>query len=569
MRALELVPHPQAPLFDGSEGIATLTKLIQLLKKDPNAIENGSDQIRQIARQAGFVNLWFFLKYIAGYSGPYADLNEDLHVDMANWRQRALNPGARFAAFIPRGHCKSTILTHGADSWELLRNPDIRIGVFSCVYERALEFLHITQRTFDSNERVKLLYPEYVPETTHGARWNDKEAVLPNRTKALPEASIKAFTAGGSTAGIHVDLASFDDLVGDAQLNADRKAGAEMIRLGNWFMTNTNTLLISPAKSRITLAATRYAIDDPYEKVMMQAHVHSGFWGNLENVYKIDPKGDWDVYYRMGIEDGEVIYPENFTVGFYEKLAREDPWSYQTQYMNNPRLSSAFEFGSFDPPTCNVGQKGDDWVVEIWDEVLSAYETISLSACDLVIAADPAASDKMRSLKTSRSSIVVAALDWKGRYFIIEIRADFVPPSTFFEWLFTLRRKYASCVRQTIVETQGAFKILADVIRKEEVKRNEWLNLSTIPALGDKVITIRNIFEPILKANKLYVAELARDEFFKEFLSFPSARMDVLDAAKIALKSLIRPEDGGFLDDEEENSAYRSRLSRRSSITGY
>jgi hypothetical protein len=451
----------------------------------------------------------------------------------------------------------------------MLRDPDIRIGVFSCVYERALEFLHITQRTFDSNELVKLLYPAYVHESTHGVRWNDKEAVLPNRTKALPEATIKAFTAGGSTQGIHVDLASFDDLVGDSQLNADRKAGAEMIRLGNWFMDNTNTLLISPAKSRITLAATRYAIDDPYEKVMMQAHNHAGYWGDLENIYKVDKKGEWNVYYRMGIEDGEVIYPENFTVGFYEKIARDDPWAYQTQYMNNPRLSSSFEFGSFDPSACQMGQKGEDYYVEFYDYHTGKHTSVNLKHCDVIMAADPAASEKMTSLKTSRSAVVVAALDPDGRYFILEVRADFVAPSVFFEWLFVLRRKYGSYMRQTVVETQGAFKILGDVLRKEEIKRKEFLNLLTVPALGDKVVTIRNIFEPILRASMLYVNELVRDEFMKEFVSFPSARMDVLDATKLALKALVRPDYGEYEDDDDEDHRDAWQKMRRSRITGY
>src|SRR5208337_2753754 len=74
-------------------------------------------------RQAGLVNLWFFLKVIAGAYGPYSELNDELNLDMANWRQSdaCMAPGARFLALMPRGFRKSTVFTHGAATWIVTR----------------------------------------------------------------------------------------------------------------------------------------------------------------------------------------------------------------------------------------------------------------------------------------------------------------------------------------------------------------------------------------------------------------------------------------------------------------
>ena len=72
--------------------------------------------------ELGYVSLFFFLKYIAGSAGPYNEINEDLHLEMCNFRQSdyCMNPGAHAACFVPRGFLKSTIMTHGGATWELL-----------------------------------------------------------------------------------------------------------------------------------------------------------------------------------------------------------------------------------------------------------------------------------------------------------------------------------------------------------------------------------------------------------------------------------------------------------------
>ena len=247
---LEYVQHPRAPMFKNKP---RADKMINALIK--RMIEQGenfviTDFVAEIYRQASLVSLWFFLKFVAGYSGPYNGLNDSLHRSMCNYRQRQIKPGARGAFFIPRSCYKSTIATHGANAWEILRDPNIRIGMVSSKLEMAEMFMHATMRIFDSNELVRELWPDWCPELNaegkpkDGVGWTNRIMICPARTRDMPEPTMKCAGAAGSTQGIHADLLSIDDVVGEKQLNAFHEASDEMIKITNWIESNTETLLI-------------------------------------------------------------------------------------------------------------------------------------------------------------------------------------------------------------------------------------------------------------------------------------------------------------------------------------
>jgi len=128
---LEISPHPKAPLFKRKEEAGLILKQAM----DEITSQGGfrtTEEIRQLLRQAGYVSLWFYLKYICGAAGPYDLLNGDLHVEMCNFRQMvATTPGVKAAMLLPRSSLKSTIASHGANGWELIRNPNLRIGCVS------------------------------------------------------------------------------------------------------------------------------------------------------------------------------------------------------------------------------------------------------------------------------------------------------------------------------------------------------------------------------------------------------------------------------------------------------
>jgi hypothetical protein len=571
---IELVPHPLAPHFAQPDRDKVLEELLVALASSEGL---SHPETVLLLREASLVSLFFFLKLVASHSGPYDKLSWDLHVDLCNFRQTALAEGSKCAAFLPRSSFKSTIMTHGGAAWELLRNPDLRIGIFSSKYERAAEFMHTTQRIFDDNAAVRELFPEYTPSGAYGSRWNDREAVLPNRSKTYPEPNLKAHSAGGSTAGVHVDLAVFDDIIDDSQLNADHGATADLYRMRNWLFTNMRTLLVSQ-KSRTILSATRYALDDPYEDIMLDAHKQAGYWGELSTAYPKRAEGEWDVYYRRAIEQDQSIFPAAYTVESLTRLASSDPWTYQTQYLNDPKAASVLEFLSYKVREASIDFDAGlgDFVVEL--SLGREVEKIRLGDCDVVVGVDPAASSKYVSQRTSRTAYVLMLRDYKDRYIFIEARRGYWAPSEYIDRIFELCKKYNYAQRAVAVEMQAGFKVLEDVFRQEQHRRNVFLNVRSISALAKKEDTIRNVWQPVLNDGRVFAVTDNCLELLSEVSLFPSSpAKDLLDAGKIAISFSRLPEaplDADNFTDEELAEALRKRhrsLVRRNCdpITGY
>lgn len=559
---LEFTPHPLAPTFSKESNPQLV--LAQLATELSSSNPQTPAQVIALLREAGFVSLWFYLKYILGASGPYDKLNEGVHLAMCNFRQRvAITPGIKAGVFTPRSLFKSTINTHGACTWELLRDPNLRIAITSSIFDRAFAFTQQVIANISENELHKALYPEWAKAN----RSND-ELVLRNRTKRFVEPSVMPMTAGGSTQGVHVDLFIPDDIVGEDMLNADHAATADMIRMGNWLHTNLRTLVVDWNQSRVLAVGTRYGLEDPYERIMLHSKEQLGHWDELD--YEVDPTGEWTTFYVPAIIAGESINPEAFTVEQLTALSIDDPWTYQSQYANNPKAAKIGDLAGYMPKDCILewDEENHDWNIHIDD--VHGIETVPLRQCDVVIAADPAASDGRPGQRNSRCAVVVAARDLKKRTFLLEAKASFWPTLEFFGQIFTLWRKFPRVIRATYFEAQGAFKSLLSPLREEQRRQKIQINLQPTPALGQKETTIRNLLQPELEKGLFYVSKEARLAFVDELRSFPGRRMDLLDATKIAVAKLHTPDPRDEDDEDDEPGSRRgSRRQAVSATTGY
>jgi hypothetical protein len=442
------------------------------------------------------------------------------------------------------------------------------VGIFSATIDRAVDFMHTVQRNFDSNDLMAALFAEWCPDrTVRGNSWNDVIAVMPNRSRSMPEPSLRAHTASGTTAGIHVDLAQFDDIVSDAQLNSERHANAEMTRIGHWFATAVPTLLRSQARSRVVLAATRYDIEDPYEPIMLDTAERSGDWSGLDGYYPVRAGGTWSTYYRTWHVDGESIFPDAYTAEAMAKLAREDSWTYITQYVNNPHNVATQEFGAYSLRGCELEYDDTtrEWCVRRDDGV-----EVPLALCDVVSGIDPAASEKRVSRKTSRSAVVVVARDCRDAIYIVDVKSDYVDTVRLMDWLFAVRKRFAAYLRVMRLEAQGPFKLLVSLLQREEQLRGSDLNFRPVPSMGDKLATIRLVWEPYLKRNAVFVVKGAvMDAVAREFNVFPSQSLDVMDAVKLAISGTHSVAEDDLSAEDEEERAVGAFAARHTGATGY
>jgi len=570
---LEFVPHDSAPLFStGEEGHATLDDLIKEITSQTPQI---NDEIRELIRQASLVSLYFFLKYIAGAYGPYADLSDHLHVDVANFRQRMLHAGARGAVFLPRSFYKSTVCTHGAISWELLRDPDLRVGLCASNSDMAEQFMLPSKLTFEDNPLVEYLFPEHcarkgIKGNVIEKVWNSQRIIMPNRTIRMPEPSIKCMGAGGSVAGNHFDLLSVDDLVSEKELDSDRGASADMMKKAQWFSSNQETLLVSPRKSRVFLSATRYAINDPYEQVFSEVKSKHGYWDELP--YKVNKEiGVWDIYYRMAVEQDKYVFPEKVGKPELERIRKKDPWAYYTQYLNNPFSASVSEFNNMSIKKCELDYaEGRGMTINFFSG--GEHKVVPLSSCEVIIGIDPAASEVKTSNKTSRSAIVVRARDAKDRHYYIDGAVGYFSPTQLYDNIFKLAKRYRKYLRSTNFEAQGGFKFVYNSLVEEQRSRRESLKLRSVTPLPDKDGKIRNFIEPLLVQRLVFATSLIEGPIKEELELFPGGlKRDTLDAMEIADRFSVKPRGQADEDDMDEFDRHKkgSKRRRTSNAVGY
>lgn len=554
----EFIPHPSAPLFNqGDEGIATLNDLIKELTSDNPQL---TPEIIDLMRQASYVSLWFYLKVIASYAGPYEKLTDHLHIDLANFRQRQLRPGSRGAVFISRSNYKTTICTTGANAWELLRDPDLRIGLCGSTSAMAQKNMRQTQSIFEENELMRELFPEYCPE--RGAkgniiakRWNEKEMVMPNRSKQMPEPSVKPISVGSSVAGNHFDLFCVDDIISEAELNSDMASGADMIKARQWFMSNQDTLLVSPRKSRIFLSATRYAVDDAYEPLMENCKEQVGYWDEVP--YEVNKNGQWSIYYRQANEDGYLIFPEVVSYEMLKNKIDTDYWGYCTQYLNNPYSSQVSEFATYDVGECSLDIRDGEIYIQYFQQ--GQWREIPLRSCEVTIGVDPAASEKKTSSKTSQTAILVRARDGKDNRFVIDGQVGYLDPLQAVNGIFRLYKKYVKYCKFVTVENQGPFKVFFNLLLIERKNRRLAVPLRPAPAgHADKLQKIRTIFQPIMERGQLFVTKgQFGDQLRQQLELFPgSTKLDILDAFELSERYSSKVFGG---EDDEANRDFEER----------
>lgn len=574
-----ILPHPKAPTYSNRKDVqAILSDLISEVSS-PNF--SPSETVISLIRETGIVNLWFYLKYICSITGPYGELNEDLHLDMCNFRQspEAMKLGARAAGFIPRGHFKSTCWTHGASGWILVRNPDAKIVIANAISSKAQEFKTTIQNVLSNNPLHKLLYPWTQPRKDK-YRWNAEELVVKGRSKDFTDPSLKAIGATGAAEGGHFTDFIVDDLVGLADLTTtEQGSGAGMQQKKNWFNTNSNALLKDWITSRIFYTGTRYSIDDAHSIVLQDTKEYYSYVPLEPESFPINEKGDWSVYVRFAEENGEMIFPESFSKEKLKKLAATDYWTYITQYMNDPQKTGLAEFSQYQVKKCRLvwDESRGEYLIKrlgntIWDE---PRDTISLKGMDVCGGADPAGTDSGITSKTSRSALSVWAEASDGQKYLLWGKAGYMSVYELIEAIFTGCEYFAGYIRTFVIESNAMQKILLPIIRRERARRERerendlYVPIEGIAAKGDKDARIRSVIGSELQKNTIWVEENCFDVFDRERKIFPQSKSkkDFLDCSEKALSALRTPaSEQEMIEIELEEEAIALEVNP---VTGY
>jgi hypothetical protein len=345
-----------------------------------------------------------------------------------------------------------------------------------------------------------------------------------------------------------------------------------MYRKKNRFITNKTALLRKPAKSRVLLIGTRYAIDDIYDVAWRDAYeLH----GDLVPEFKVKEDGEWSIYNRLGVdEDGNFPNPEVVNKQVLDKAMQEDVWFAMTQLVNHPQKTGLAEFYEMPPKFADIrwSERYRDWLIFYENDPNYGEEeyAVRLSECDVVMSVDPAGTDRGISAKTSRTSIGVWARDADDNVTRIYSRVGYFNTRTMFQHIFEGHKLYPGYIRATYVESNAMQKILLPLLREEEDKAGMWINPQGLNASMDKVARIRNAVGYMLSRGTLYLVRRYSAEFLEEHAIFPmnEYKMDVLDESEKGITGTRTPPSVEQIMAEEEREA-EQELVGMDNVFGY
>jgi hypothetical protein len=135
-----------------------------------------------------------------------------------------------------REHYKSTLGTFAGVIQEILRNPEITIGVFSHTAPVAKKFMQQVKGELEQNERLKLLFPDILWENPQrdSPLWSIEKGIVVRRATNPKEATVEAHgLVDSQPIGAHFNLLVYDDVVTPASVTTpehgaedDRDVGA-------------------------------------------------------------------------------------------------------------------------------------------------------------------------------------------------------------------------------------------------------------------------------------------------------------------------------------------------------
>lgn len=115
-----------------------------------------------------------------------------------------------------RYHYKSTIITFAGSIQEIIRDPNIAIGIFSNTSKIAQKFLDQIKREIESNSDLKSTYPDvfYPDPRKQSPQWSASEGIIVRRTQNRKEPTVGAYgVMDALPTGSHFPLMIFNDIV--------------------------------------------------------------------------------------------------------------------------------------------------------------------------------------------------------------------------------------------------------------------------------------------------------------------------------------------------------------------
>ena len=167
-----------------------------------------------------------------------------------------------------REHYKSTIITFAGIIQEILRDPEITIGIFSHTKPVARKFMLQIKEELESNRELQALYPDvlYADPRNESSKWSEEKGIVVRRKSNAKEATVEAWgLVDGQPTGAHFLLRVYDDVVTKESVSTPDQVNKTT---NAWELSDNLGARGEDGNSRAWHAGTRYSFQDSYQAIM-------------------------------------------------------------------------------------------------------------------------------------------------------------------------------------------------------------------------------------------------------------------------------------------------------------
>jgi hypothetical protein len=295
-----------------------------------------------------------------------------------------------------RDHYKSTEITFAGGIQEILKDPEITIGIFSHTKTIAKKFSGQIKRELEQNTYLKQLYPDvlYQNPERQSARWSE-EAFIVRRKSNPAEATVEAWgLVDGQPIGKHWVLMIYDDVVTQESV----QTADQIAKTTNAWGLSLN--LADTRRQRTWYIGTRYDIADTYREIMSRGAAKPRIYPATDN----------------GQPNGKPVF---MTQAQLEKKKLQGSKNFACQMLQNPAAGNNAEFSL---------------------KSFRQYE-IRPTTLNVYILGDYAGSRRSGS---NRSAIMVIGMDSASNFYLLDGVCHRLKLSERWKWLKYYHRKWSS-----------------------------------------------------------------------------------------------------------------------------
>lgn len=242
-----------------------------------------------------------------------------------------------------REHGKSSLITNAGMIQEILRDPEITIGIFSHTKPISRKFLLQTKQEFESNDRLISLYPDvlYKEPRKESPKWSEEKGIVVKRLSNPREATVEAWgLVDGQPTGAHFMLRIYDDVVTRESVSTQE----QIDKTTSAFELSDNLgARGADGRSRSWAIGTRYHFQDTYATMIERGAL-------IPRVYPATDDGS---------PDGTPVFLSR--AAWAEKKVKQGPATIACQQLQNPLAGdqamfkkSYLSFTEIRPSTLNI-----------------------------------------------------------------------------------------------------------------------------------------------------------------------------------------------------------------------